>query len=130
MYTEFGTSAEDLARVIRRGPPYDVRYTWAGGNEPRVRVIVTEALAACFGAQTLESAQTVDKAEELTPALPDRLKYLFWLLKVFDLSLGFTHGWGKPGLSPSMNSDDGESPDRMYRVTIRIDRSRLRGYVE
>jgi hypothetical protein len=130
VYTEFGTSAEDLARMLASGPPYHVRYTWAGGQDPREQGVVTEALAACFGAKTLESEQTIGASEEFREPLAQRIKFLFWLLKAFDLSLGFTHGWGKPGAEPLTSSIDGPSTDQVYRVTIRIDRSRLRGYVE
>ena len=122
MQTEYGTRAEDLARVIEAGPPFLIRYTWAGSDDPREREAVTAALAECFGARTLGPVQTIGESEGLGETADIHIKYLFWLLKAFDLSLGFTHGWEETGA--------GHSPALLHRITIRVDRSRVRGYVE
>lgn len=122
MQTEYGTRAEELARVIEAGPPFLIRYTWAGSNDPREREAVTEALAACFGARTLGPTQTIENFGGLGETADVHIKYLFWLLKAFDLSLGFTHCWDEAG--------GGQSKALVHRVTIRVDRSRVRGYVE
>ncbi|HEX4935959.1 MAG TPA: hypothetical protein VFV33_22420 [Gemmatimonadaceae bacterium] len=122
--TEYGTRADELTRALECGPPYVVRYTWAGGFGGRERDIVTQALAACFGVETLSGEQTIAGPQGARDPLPDRVKYLFWLLRVFDLSLGFTHGWD--GAAPRATTIPAGAPERVYRFTVRIDRSRHR----
>lgn len=132
MKTEYGTSAEDLARVVESGPPYFVRYHWAGGGDARERAIVTEAIAACFGAKTLEATQTIAESKGLREAMHDRIRYVFWLLRAFDLSLGFSHGWeagvGDTDAPPQPGS--GGPAEDVYKITIRVDRARRREYYE
>jgi hypothetical protein len=126
MQTEYGTRADELTRALGCGPPYVVRYTWAGGFDGRERDIVTQALAACFGVVTLHAEQTIGAPEGAQEPLSDRVRYLFWLLRVFDLSLGFTHGWEDSSRLLAETPPNGENPSRVYRFTIRVDRSRHR----
>lgn len=131
MNTQYGTSAEDLARAVESGPPYFVRYVWAGGNDRREQTIVTEAIAACFGAKTLEATQTIGESKGLREALHDRIRYVFWLLRAFDLSLGFSHGWATAGDADDPPRQGGaRSAEDAYRITIRVDRSRRREYYD
>jgi hypothetical protein len=121
--TTFGMGAEEFARAIENGPPYLVRYQWAGGGDRREREAVTRALGACFGVSDLESVQTIVSPMESPDPLAHRVKYVFWLLRVFGLSLGFTHGWEE-------RTGDGTHAlpvsRRQYRITMRVDRSRYR----
>jgi hypothetical protein len=124
--TEYGTRADELTRALECGPPYVVRYTWAGGFDGRERDVVIQALAACFGVVTLHAEQTIGAPEGTQEPLADRVRYLFWLLRVFDLSLGFTHGWEDPSRLPAGVPANEETPNRVYRLTLRVDRSRHR----
>ena len=129
MRTEFGTSDRDLIRVIEMGPPYIVRFHWAGGETPRERRIVTEALAACFGAQDLGHEQTIERSQGATGSLEYRIKYMYWLLRIFDLSLGFTHGWEQ--VPAHLDGAAGNvATTSTYRISLRVDRSRYRDYDE
>ncbi|HSQ60805.1 MAG TPA: hypothetical protein VLT84_10295 [Acidobacteriota bacterium] len=124
--TEYGTRSDELARALDCGPPYVVRYTWAGGFDGREREIVTQALAACFGVGRLQAVQTIGEPEGPQEPLAGRIKYLFWLLRVFDLSLGFTHGWEESSGHTTMIPAPAGVMERVYRFTIRVDRSRHR----
>ncbi|HEY6572986.1 MAG TPA: hypothetical protein VI198_06665, partial [Candidatus Eisenbacteria bacterium] len=128
--TMYGTSAEELARVIESGPPYLVRFTWAGGRDPREQAIVNEAIAACFGVKSLEPTQTIREFEGSREAIPDRIRYVFWLLRAFDLSLGFSHGWDAArGSADSPPQPGSARPTKgVYKITIRVDRARRREY--
>ena len=122
--TTFGTGAEEFARVIGSGPPFVVRYQWAGGEDRREREVVTRALAACFGVSDLDPVQIIISPLESPDPLEQRIKYLFWLLRVFDLSLGFTHGWERNRANPATSVD--ATARGQYRITMRVDRSRYR----
>ena len=122
--TTFGTGAEEFSRAIENGPPYVLRYQWAGGEDRREREAITRALAACFGVSDLGTVQTIPSPPDVTDPLAYRIRYLFWLLRVFGLSLGFTHGWDGDR-AESAGSCDPEAR-RPYRITIRVDRSRYR----
>lgn len=120
--TKFGTGAQEFARAIQNGPPFLVRYQWAGGEDRRERESVTRALAACFGVRDLDSVQTIASRGEASEPLAHRIKYLFWLLRVSGLSLGFTHGWENRA-EPSGPRAEARV---LYRITMRVDRSRYR----
>jgi hypothetical protein len=121
--TEFGTRAQELIRAIENGPPYIVRFHWDGGNLERERIVVIEAHAACFGVRELGMEQTIDRLDGALGSLEYRVQYAFWLLRIFDLSLGFTHGWESVAV-------DSHGSRAAYRISLRVDRSRYRGYDE
>ena len=123
MDTEYGTRAEEFTRAIATGPPYVVRYSWAGGKSLQERLVVTEAIAACFGVKTLGPQQTIGDPEDMAIPLADRVRYAFWLLRSHDLSLGFTHGWEKDVFRAGVRS-----PGKVYKMSMRVDRSRRHEY--
>jgi hypothetical protein len=96
-----------------------VRYQWAGGDNHRERATVTEAIARCFGVGTLRAEQMIEHPEGNLGPLADRIRYVFWLLRIFELSLGFTYGLGS-------EIGKGGAPREVCRITIRVDRSRYR----
>jgi hypothetical protein len=124
--TEFGTGAKELIQAIEKGPPYVVHFHWAGGDDRRERRVVTEALASCFGVNDLGAVQTIPQHHEALGSLEYRVEYAFWLLRIFDLSLGFTHGWE----CADVGSQPGTADGSVYRISMRVDRSRYRGYDE
>jgi hypothetical protein len=124
--TLFGTRAKELIQAIEKGPPYVVRFHWAGGDVQRERKVVTEALAYCFGVNDLGAVQTIAQPHEALGSLEYRVEYAFWLLRIFDLSLGFTHGWEQSEVGSQSRTAAGSA----YRISLRVDRSRYRGYDE
>lgn len=128
MDTEYGTRAEEFTRAIESGPPYVVRYSWAGGKSLHERNVVTEAIAACFGVKTLEREQTIDDPKGESVLLADRVRYAFWLLRTLDLSLGFTHGWENVRVGSPSDPADARHSGKIYKISLRVDRSRRHEY--
>lgn len=124
MRTEYGTRVKEFTRAVESGPPYLVRYSWAGGNNMHERDLVTEAIAACFGVKTLGLEQTIRNPEDKSGPVADRVRYAFWLLRIFDLSLGFTHGWQRVELGSSSKPAGAHPSTGLYRVSMLVDRSR------
>lgn len=118
--TEFGTGALEFTKAIESGPPYLVRYRWAGGDSERIRRTVTEAIAACFGLGTLEDEQRVELPTCDAVRQSECIRYTFWLLRVCELSLGFTYR--VEGIAPTAGGPVGV----VCRVSIQVDRSRYR----
>lgn len=124
--TEFGTGAKEFTQVIEEGLPCVVRYRWAGGDDRREREVVTAAIAACFGVKSLVAEQTITEADENLGPLADRIRYAFWLLRVFGLSLGFTHGRAQvDGAVRPASAGDGAAGS-VRRISLQVDRSRYR----
>lgn len=115
--TQFGTSPDEFAEALGSGPPYIVRYQWAGGADARTQQIVTQAIAACFGVETLEAHQHLEEAAQGPDPLANRIRYAYWLLKIFELSLGFSRSQERRFTLA------GREP---VRISLRVDRSKYR----